>query len=204
VRFRLEPEGAVFVVFRKVTGVALDRLSRAVIDAGPVPASATEVGGPWNIRFVEGPAAPDDATWSKLRSWTEGPDDPLRYFSGIGEYRTELNVKREWLTGGRRLLLDLGELWAVAEVKLNGRDLGVVWKRPFRVDISEAARPGANSLEVRVANNWVNRLVGDSRLKVRNTRTNVVRTGTNAGMAWKDVPLHKSGLLGPVRLFSMP
>jgi hypothetical protein len=199
VRFRLEPHGAVFVVFRRSPPAAGD--SRVVIDAGPVPTSATEVRGPWQVRFVDGPAAPEATTWPVLRSWTEGPDDKLRYFSGMGEYRTELKIPPEWLDGERRVLLDLGDLWAVGDVRLNSRNLGVVWRRPFRVDITEAARQGPNTLEVRVANNWVNRMVGDARLKVRNTKTNVVRTGVNDRTRWEDVPVRKSGLLGPVRVF---
>jgi hypothetical protein len=205
VRFRLEPEGSVFVVFRNPgPGSPDEPWRRAAIDAGPVPATAREVAGPWNVTFGQGPAAPPAATWPNLRSWTEGPEEHLRYFSGIGQYSTELNLPKELAAAGRRVLLDLGDLWAVGELIVNDRDLGVVWKKPFRVDITDAIRPGANRLTVRVANNWVNRLVGDSRSNTRTTKTNVVRTGTNAGMAWSEVPLHRSGLLGPVRVFTAP
>jgi hypothetical protein len=49
----------------------------------------------------------------------------------------------------------------LAEVTLNGRDLGVWWKPPFVADITSVAKPGRNALKVRVTNLWVNRLVGD-------------------------------------------
>ena len=81
----------------------------------------------------------------------------------------------------------------IAEVRLNGTDLGILWKKPFRVALGNAARPGWNELEVAVTNLWQNRLIGDQRLSVekRLTRTNITKFTA-------DSPLMPSGLLGPV------
>ncbi len=196
---QLEPEGSIFIVFRR----AGTPPSQPVKTAAQPRVEQVEIRGPWRVRFTDGPAAPEAAVWNDLRSWTASPDPRTRYFSGIAEYENEITVPDAWAAQRRRVYVNLGELWAVAEVQLNSRDLGVVWKRPFRVDITAAMRPGSNNLKVRVANNWVNRLVGDALApeSARNTKTNILTTGA-AGARWRDVPLHESGLMGPVRLES--
>jgi hypothetical protein len=158
-----------------------------------------ELEGPWEVRFPGGMGAPSSILFDRLISWTEHPDAGIRYHSGIAEYRRELEVPEGWLAEGRQVWLDLGDLWSVAEVHLNGRSLGVLWKPPFVLEITPAAAPGLNTLVVEIANTWSNRLVGDARLpkEKRFTRTNVL---SSDGRAWKDVPLIRCGLLGPVRL----
>jgi hypothetical protein len=51
-------------------------------------------------------------------------------------------------------LLDLGNVADIAEVRINGESAGVVWKPPFRLDVSRWLRAGKNELEVRVENQW--------------------------------------------------
>jgi hypothetical protein len=91
--------------------------------------------------------------------------------------------------------LELGEVKNLAEVSLNGRDLGVLWKPPFSVDITDAVQPGQNLLEVRVTNLWPNRLIGDQHLP-----ENERHTWTTWSPYTADSPLLPSGLLGPVRI----
>lgn len=191
---KLEPEGSIFVVFRRPgkSGSSVPRTA-----AQP---ESIAVDGPWQVRFVAGPAAPGPLKLDALRSWTASADPDEKYFSGIAEYETEATIPAGWLGKGRRVRLALGDLWAVADVRLNGADLGVVWKRPFDVDVTSAARAGRNRLVVRVANNWVNRLVGDARAGAGVTKTNVVTTGAPVARPWKDLEPRPSGLLGPVRL----
>ena len=198
---RLEPQGAIFVVFRRPARPS------AAPPALPAPApQVLSIPGPWKLSFVSGPAAPEPVRLTQLRSWTASPDPKEKYFSGLAEYETEFSLPSAWLTPGRTARLDLGDLWAVAEVSLNGRDLGVVWKRPFTAEATNALRPGTNKLKIRVANNWVNRLVGDAQpgAPPHAARTNVLTTGGANPRPWKDVELHESGLLGPVRLESVP
>jgi hypothetical protein len=198
---RLEPEGSIFVVFRRP-----GRPKPARTMAPPASPARAAVPGPWTVRFTGGPAAPEPLQLAALRSWTASSDPKERHFSGIAEYETDIEIPAGWIGKDRRVILDLGSLWAVADVRLNGRDLGVVWKLPFRVDLSSAARAGKNRLLVRVANNWVNRLAGDGALPEaeRTTRTNVLATGVNVGAAWRDVRLRESGLMGPVSVVVEP
>ncbi len=93
------------------------------------------------------------------------------------------------------LWLDLGVVKNLARVKLNGQDLGVLWKPPFRLDISSIAKAGANSLEIKVTNLWPNRLIADSKLPEKDRIT-----WTTFNPYKPDSPLLDSGLLGPVML----
>ncbi len=171
---------------------------RVRVEADPL-GGPRELTGPWQVRFPRGLGAPASITLPKLISWTEHPNDGVRHFSGIARYELDFEVAEEWLGPDRRVYLDLGRLWVVAKVTVNEQPIGVVWRPPYRVDVTGAARPGKNRLAVEVANTWSNRIVGDTRAAggKRFTRTNMTRTG---GKLWKDAPLLKSGLFGPVRL----
>ena len=121
---------------------------------------------------------------------------------------------------GARLWLDLGIVKNIARVRLNGRDLGVVWCDPWRVDVTTAIRPLDNVLEIQVANLWPNRLIGDEQeppdaeyakggnlvrwpdwLAKGEPRPSAKRlTFTTWKHYDKDSPLLPSGLLGPVSI----
>ena len=157
--------------------------------------------GPWKVRFPAGCGAPDYVSLDKLMSWTDHENPAIRYFSGIARYEKEIKIPRKWLRDNSRLYLDLGQIWCIGEVFLNGQSAGVVWKPPYRVEITEVVKTPSNILEIEVANTWANRLVGDARLPEgqRLCRTNITGSGTPR-KPWRDVPLRKSGLFGPVRL----
>jgi hypothetical protein len=161
--------------------------------------------GPWEVRFALGRGAPEKALFQHLVPWNEHPDKGIRYFSGTATYRTSFEADE---TAARALArLDLGKVHNIARVRLNGRDLGVVWTAPWTRELSDLIRPGINELEIEVTNLWVNRLIGDAALpeNERLTRTNVglfaKRTGRPAwqGFSAED-PLQPSGLVGPVRI----
>ena len=122
------------------------------------------VAGPWEVQFPAGWGAPSGSRFERLISWSEHPEPGVRYFSGTATYRTSLDVPAEMLGRGRRWYLDLGRVEVMAEPKLNGQALGTLWKPPFRVDVTGALKPGANALEVKVVNLWINRMIGDEQL----------------------------------------
>ncbi|HVP12969.1 MAG TPA: glycosyl hydrolase [Phycisphaerae bacterium] len=137
---------------------ASGRTAKAEVKSVPAP---VEIAGPWTVRFPPDWGAPASITLDKLISWTSHDDVGVRYFSGTAEYENEFEVPPALMESGKRLYLDLGQVNVIAEVSLNGRDLGVWWKPPFAADITNIAKPGKNALKVRVTNLWVNRLVGD-------------------------------------------
>lgn len=203
-------------VLEMVDGKSVE-LSVATI---PAPMS---IGGAWELRFPEGRGAPDRITLDSLGSWTGDSRPGVKYFSGTAIYTKGIDIPAALLGEGKRLALDLGAVKNLAEVSLNGRRLGVLWKPPFSVDISAVAKPGVNRLEVHVTNLWANRLIGDEQAPAESSwkgegaiaewPTWVAGDGprpTNAGRyaftTWKhyakDSALLESGLLGPVRLVS--
>ncbi len=187
-----------------------------VVPAMPLP---LELAGPWQVRFQPGRGAPSAIILDKLISWSDHPDPGVRYFSGTADYEKAFDLPPDWASTDRQVLLDLGQVAVMAEVKLNGQNLGILWKAPFRVNISGACRPGENRLELKVVNLWINRLIGDEQLPEDSERHpdgplkawpawvdagQRSPSGRYAFTSWrlwkKDSPLQVSGLLGPVRI----
>jgi hypothetical protein len=189
VPLRLEPEDAVFVVFRKPSAEP----ARALPE--PVETDLATIGGPWDLAFQAGRGAPAKITLDTLSPWNESSDPGVKYFSGIGVYAKTFEAPADWFKTGARLWLDLGDVKNLAEVSVNGKPLGTVWKTPFRVEVTPALKAGANKLEIKVANLWVNRLIGDQ-------QPNVTTKYTYTAMEFykADSPLLPSGLLGPVKI----
>jgi hypothetical protein len=174
----LAPMGSVFVVFKK-GDVAQDTIARDTFAPAASPALMT-LEGPWQVEFPEGWGAPRTTTFEKLQSWTESDNENIRFFSGIATYRKSFELSGS-LAEQKRLFLQLGDLAEIAEVTLNGKRLGLAWLPPYRLEVSGAVHAGTNTLEVRVANLWANRLNGDS-LKPeaeRFTRSNLDRIQTD-------------------------
>ena len=126
-------------------------------------------------------------------SWTEHSDEGVKYFSGTATYVKQIDITQP--APDQAIWLDLGLVKNLAQVKVNGRDLGVLWKPPFAVNITPALKPGANTIEVAITNLWPNRLIGDEKLPEDKRHT---------WAGWKhyskDSPLLPSGLLGPVTI----
>jgi hypothetical protein len=171
---------------------ASGRVAAVNIDAAP---PAQTIANAWTVRFTPGWGAPESATFPRLVSWTERGEDGIKYFSGVATYETTFDLPKSSLAAGHHLELDLGAVANLAEVRLNGKDLGVLWKPPFRVDVTGLVTESGNRLEVKVANLWVNRMIGDEKLPEaqRYTHSNMYKFRA-------DSPLRTSGLLGPVRI----
>jgi hypothetical protein len=187
----LEPGGSAFVVFR---GSGYSRKASTPMPSGSAASASIEIQGPWQVRFQPGRGAPERIVMEELLDWSKHPDPGVKYFSGQATYSTTFSLDPTLGAHGSRLLLDLGRVQVMAQVTLNGKDLGVLWKTPFQVDITSAVNPGENTLEITVANLWPNRLIGDQSLPPEKRIT-----WTTWNPFKKDSPLLESGLLGPVR-----
>jgi hypothetical protein len=144
--------------------------------------------------------APDAVQFEALKSWTASDLPAVKYFSGVVAYEKAFEVPAGMLAGGGRLVLDLGGVGDVAAVRVNGRDVGMVWTPPHRVDLTGALTPGTNTLRIEVANLLANRIIGDLAQPGSGvfTRTNMIGGGRTPLTAAS--PLRPSGLLGPVVL----
>ncbi|HET6452773.1 MAG TPA: glycosyl hydrolase, partial [Armatimonadota bacterium] len=184
----------------------------------PAIPSPVEIAGPWTVTFPPNWGAPESITLDRLISLSEHPDPGVKYFSGTAVYRTSFDVPKDLLANGRLLSLDLGDVQVIAQVKLNGKDLGILWKSPFSVDVTDMLRP-TNDLEVKVTNLWPNRLIGDEHLAEDSDRNpngtlkawpqwlldgKPSPTGRHTFTSWRlwkeNDNLPKSGLIGPVVL----
>jgi hypothetical protein len=192
VKLHLEPNDAVFVVFK----------DKAVKTSVELPAKhETELftfSGSWNVAFQEKRGAPASATFNDLTSYTNNADAGVKYFSGTATYTKAITADPGWFKLGKELWLDLGDVKNLAEVTLNGRSLGIIWKHPFRVDVTDVLKPGKNRLEIKVTNLWVNRLIGDAQPGVTNKITYTTMPFYQANSK-----LLPSGLLGPVRVVAL-
>jgi hypothetical protein len=195
----LDPLGSVFVVFRDKASVSAHKLP------GTAEKQIASIEGPWDVSFTKGWGAPASVKLDKLISWPQHADDGVKHYSGIGTYVKEFEAPGAWFKDGGRIVLDLGSVKEIAEVLLNDKNLGVLWKPPFRVDATGALKSGKNRLEVRVANTWLNRLIGDAGQpeEKRYTFAFALHTSANAEDAYKNAELIESGLIGPVTLNSV-
>jgi (4-O-methyl)-D-glucuronate---lignin esterase len=194
---RFAPRQSFFVVFRKPMAepesgrVSLDHAGMLTKNF-PEPTLLKQLTGPWNVRFDPRWGAPASLVFDELVDWTERPEAGIKYYSGTATYAKNFDLPG--YDDGRAVILDLGEIRNVAQVRLNGEDLGVVWTAPWQVDITDAVKPTGNQLEIDVANLWSNRLIGDRHLPEtqRFTKTSIPLS--------EDANLLPSGLLGPVTI----
>ncbi len=186
VPLHLEPWGSVFVVFRRTTS----KTSHTIPEV--TTTKVATINGPWNIVFQSGRGAPNSITMNELLDWSHSDDPGVRYFSGVGTYAKTVEASPNWFRKGARLWLDLGDVKNLAEVTINGKDLGQTWHAPYRVDATSALKPGANEIRMKVVNAWVNRMIGDEQLGA----TKITFAAVKPYKA--NSPLLPSGLLGPV------
>ena len=169
--------------------------TRAVAVAA-VPAPLV-LAGAWDVSFPPRRGAPAKIVLDQLISLSDSTNAGVKFFSGTATYTKTF----DWKPGAQKgkpkseVWLDLGDVQVMAQVKLNGHELGTLWQPPFRVDLSRALKPGRNTLEVRVADLWPNRMIGDAALPVAERFT-----WSSYEPFTKDSPLPKSGLLGPVTI----
>lgn len=190
VNLQMDPGGSLFVIFRK----------RATSQAQTLPRSRIEklktITGPWQVTFPSNWGAPPHIELEQLESWTKSPDEGVKYFSGTATYSKDVDAPKGWFRPGARIVLDLGTVRELAQVSINGEAVGgVLWKPPFRADLTNRLKPGVNRIEVQITNLWPNRMIGD-------LQPGATRTYTFAGIRpfKKESPLMESGLLGPVEI----
>jgi len=169
-----------------------------------LPPAASSRGTPlplnsgWSVSFTSPFDSPATLTLDSVSPWTQQSSPEHRYFAGSGTYRCTFTLPPGWRANATRVELELGRLWTIGEVSVNGASQGVVWTHPFSVDCTAALRDGENEIAVEVVGNWHNRLVGEARGELpKRTRTNIA---VSQRKPWKDLEVIPAGLFGPVQL----
>jgi len=183
VQMHFDPNEALFVVFRnKTSNTSVQLPSKKVVACSPVE-------GAWTVEFLKGMGAPDKTTFDSLTDWTMNEDPAIKYYSGTARYTKTITVDATAIDG--EVWLNLGDIQNIAEVTVNGKEFDVIWKKPYKVNITNAVKPGENKVEVNITNMWVNRLIGD--LQPGATKY------TGSSQTYQaNSPLKPSGLIGPV------
>jgi hypothetical protein len=196
------------------------------VEVADIP-TPLQLSGPWDVSFQKNRGAPETARFDKLISWPRHNDPGVKYFSGTATYSIKFGATKDILKKNQQIWLDLGKVDVIAQVRVNGKDLGVLWHSPFMVDVTDALRAGTNTLQVDVTNLWINRLIGDEQypddrkwnnetegkfpnrtlaewpdwLLTGKQRPVKERVTFTTWRHWgKDDKLQSSGLIGPVKL----
>jgi hypothetical protein len=216
------PAQSFFVGFRK-----------PAVDGGnkhsnfPTLTAFAEVEGSWTLQFDPDWGGPATVVFDKLVDWTTRDEEGIKYYSGTAVYRKSLQIGS--IPEGHRIYLDLGTVKHLAEVTINGKNLGVVWTAPWRIDVTDAIQVGENLLEIACTNVWANRLIGDEQqpadvvwqmgdpqmkggsflkefpdwfLNHKSRPSQGRYTFTTWNYFTKDSKLEPSGLIGPVRVLT--
>src|SRR6266498_2047162 len=185
---------SVFVVFRLAASAQSRRLPHAEVT------KLATLDGPWKVRFPPNLSTPSNIQLTKLESWTINADQGVKYFSGTATYSKSIQAPRSWFHQEAQILLDLGMVRDLAEVKINSTPLATLWKMPYEADVTNLLKPGANQLEIEVTNEWTNRLIGDRLVPPERKVLGTAQPVT--GGFGRVSTLAESGLIGPVTILS--
>ena len=195
-----DPYGSIFVVFDR-------KIAHGREGTGPGNFNGYEplltVDGPWTVLFDTDWGGPGSAVFDTLSDWTLSESDGIRYYSGHAVYKADFNLEEDIpeKVSSTLFLNDVRDV-GIARVVVNGVDKGIVWTKPFRVDITNELKKGRNSLEITVVNSWYNRVAGDELHPGGKafTSTNIVLSHDFRGHRTEGINLQPSGLFGPVEI----
>ena len=202
-----------FIVFKPPVKTLVTKASRKL--NFPEQKILKVLSGSWNVSFDPKWGGPPNIIFNYLEDWTKRSEDGIKYYSGTAIYHKSFDFnKPDKINENERFFLDLGSVKNIAKIRLNGKELGVVWTAPWKIDITNVLRNKGNDLEIEVINLWPNRLIGDEYLPddgikdgkwpdwllEGKKRTSGRYTFTTYHHYTKDSPLLESGLLGPVKI----
>lgn len=190
--------GSYFIVFRKPVA---NQVAGKAKQNFPKLTALQNIFGPWNVAFDPAWGGPANINFTDLVSWTQRPEEGIKYYSGKATYHKTFDFVKGTGNKNQQIFLDLGDVKNVAEVRLNGKKLGILWCSPWRVEITGLVKPTGNKLEVDVIDLWVNRVIGDLNLPKEKRFTKTHDVFRFDMVAKKTTPLD-AGLLGPVRILS--
>jgi hypothetical protein len=207
VPLKFAPYESYFVVFSSdTTGAMTDK------ENFPGHETVMDIDGPWDVAFDAKFGGPKSISFDQLQDWSKHADRGVKYYSGTATYTKVFDLP-PGLDPSDHYSIDLGKVYEMARVSLNGMELGIAWTPPWRVPVGDVLKASGNTLTIEVANSWENRLIGDDTAEDKNVRTLQWESGLLEGKSYKTgrftfstieegelADLQPSGLIGPVRL----
>ena len=200
---RLESKGSFFVVFTDKAENQSQNMEKLATNA-PSYSQEIVLNGKWDVSFEKKWNAPEKVEFDSLVALNKHSNMAIKYYSGITRYTKEFELDPAVFENDKHLVLELSELHDMASVKINGTDVGIVWLKPYRIEVTNNLKPGKNLLEIKVANSWANRIIGDlhlpkeKRVTWSNTLLQYSGWGDEKEIYTINSPLVESGLIGPV------
>jgi hypothetical protein len=195
---QLDAFSSYFIVFRRPLSINAQEIA---INNAPKLTELDSLKGPWTVKFDPKWGGPAQSTFPQLISWTKSSEEGIKYYSGTATYVKNFDLKQDHSIKKHRIFIDLGDVKSLAEVRLNGKKLGILWCAPWRVEITGAVKEKGNVLEIDVVNLWANRVVHDLSLP-KNQRLTKTHDVFRFDMLSVKTPPIESGLLGPVNIIS--
>jgi hypothetical protein len=203
--FVMDPVGSRFVIFKKKSG---ENTGSGIDDGynlqygftqnatGEEKNRTTDISYDWNVQFDTNMGGPASYHLDSLISWTDIPEDGIKYYSGTATYEKDFFVKDDDLLKGKKSFVVFADIQEIAKVFIIGKDCGIVWTLPYKADITKYLTKGKNHITVQVINTWNNRVVGDVRApdKKQYTKTNIKYKFTASS------PLLKSDITGKAKI----
>lgn len=186
---KLDPNGSLFIVFENSTKIKEKNSGINWIEYKEI----MNIDGEWKVSFnpdFGGNTEPIE--FRHLSDWTNNSNFNIKHYSGTAVYSTQIVLDSSDIMKNT-IYINLGEVYNIAEVRVNNINCGITWTPPFIINISDAIKHGQNNIDIEVSNTWRNRLIGDYIIP-ENERI----TWSTAPDFYKDLPLLKSGLIGPV------
>ncbi len=200
IKIDLPAHGSCFIIF--TDGVENSKLPSYAMNS---KSKSSEITTPWVVKFPPNWGAPNQIELEKLASWKNHENEGVKYFSGTADYHNNFSISKELLDSKSPIHLDLGEVLDVAEISINGKSAGILWTKPFVLDIREFVKEGNNDLQISITNMWINRLTGDMQLPLdkRYCKTNQLEDAYKGASDWtgdEAYSVQNAGLIGPVKL----
>jgi len=209
-----------YSVFDKSGKISLTMADGSTVEETFESKPAVSVDTDWTVTFPEDSDLTEPVLFKTLTPWNEHADERIRYFSGTAVYSRDFECDPG---NNQEVWFELGKVEVISELFINGKQAQILWKPPYRANITHLVRSGKNKVEVHVANLWPNRLIGDERFprdfESRGGYNHQIpqwliddkprpeprrKTFSTYNYYKKDDPLLPSGLIGPVQLLYTP
>lgn len=186
----LDANESTFIVLQTPTDQVKNKIKGSTIQA-PIMIST-----PWTVQFDEkSRGLKETVNFKTLTDWSTHENDQIRYYSGTAIYQNRFKLNTNNKTN---YYLELEDVYNLAEVKINGKSCGIIWTKPYKVEITDALNNGDNTVEISVVNTWANRIMGDEDFGAE--KDDSKKIWTNARYRMADKKLVKSGLIGTVKI----